>query len=108
MDVVRAKKKQAVKYLTLVLFCPRCRKKHPLKECPLDKVEVCQLCELNHDTKECPSLPQVKAVLQKSTSNVDQAYFIAEKKPWQPQNQVMNSDPLPFWNNMDNMNTQFP
>ena len=26
--------------LTLCVFCPRCRKKHPLKECPLDKVEV--------------------------------------------------------------------
>ena len=60
IDVLGAKQKQAIEDLTLGIFCPKCRKNHPLKECPLDKVEVCQL---NHDTKECPLLPQVKAVL---------------------------------------------
>ena len=61
--VPRAKKKQEVEDLTLGVFFPKCRKNHPLKECPLGKIGVCQLCEMNHDTKECPSLPQVKAVL---------------------------------------------
>ena len=51
IDVLREKQKQAVEDLTLGVFCPRCRKNHPLKEFPLDKVEVCQLCNLNHDTK---------------------------------------------------------
>ena len=51
IDVLRAKQKQAVQDLTLGVFYPRHRKKHPLKEFPLD-----------HDTKEFP-LPQVKAVL---------------------------------------------
>ena len=41
IDVLRAKKKQAVEYLTLGVFFPRCRRKHPLKECALEKVEVC-------------------------------------------------------------------
>ena len=77
IDVLRAKQKQAVEDLTLGVFCPRCRKNHPLRECPLDKVEVCQLCELNHDMKECPSLPQVRAVLQASIPEVESAYFIA-------------------------------
>ena len=97
------------------MFCPRCRKNHPLREYPLDKVEVCQLCELNHDMKECPSLPQVKAVLQASTPEVESAYFIAQKKPWQLRNQGMPLDLFPFlnnmgnWNNtMPNVNTQFP
>ena len=63
IDVLRVKQKQAVEDLTLGVFCPKCRKKHPMKEFPLDKVEVCQLYELNHDTKEFPSLPQVKVVL---------------------------------------------
>ena len=62
IDVLRAKQKQVVEDLTLGVLCPKCRKNHPLKECPLDKVEVCQLCKLNHDTKEFHSLPQVKAV----------------------------------------------
>ena len=51
IDVLREKQKQAVEDLTLGVFCPRCRKNHPLKEFPLDKIELCQLCELNHDTK---------------------------------------------------------
>ena len=66
IDVLREKQKQAIEDLTLGVFCPKCRKKHPLKECPLDKVEVCHLFELNHDTKECSSLPQVKVVGIKS------------------------------------------
>ena len=76
-----AKQKQAVEDLTLGVIFPKCRKNHPLKEWPLDRVEVCQLCELNHDTKECPSLPQLKAVLQASTLNVEPTYFITQKKP---------------------------
>ena len=105
LDVLREKKRQAVEDLTLGVFYPRCRKKHPLKECPLDKVEVCQIYELNHDTKECPSLPQVKVVMQESTPDVEQAFSIAQKNPWQPRNHSMNPDLLLFWNNM---NTQFP
>ena len=84
IDVLREKKKQVVEDLIVGVFYPRCRKNHPLKECPLNKVEVCQLCELNHDTKECPSLPQVKVVLQESTPEVKPTYFIAQKKPRQP------------------------
>ena len=64
IDVLREKQKQVEEDISLGIFCPKCRKKHLLKECALDKVEVCHLCEMNHDTKELPSLPQVKAVLQ--------------------------------------------
>ena len=105
MDFLGDKKRQVVEDLALGVFCPRYKKKHPLREFPLDKVEVCHICELDHDTKECPSLPKVKAVLQETASYVEQAYFIAQKKPFQPQNQAMNPDPFPFWNNMNNMNT---
>ena len=114
IDVLRTKQKQAIEDITLGVLFPRCRKKHPLKEFPLDKVEVCQLCKLNQDTKECPSLPQVKAVLQETTPDMEPAYFIAQKKHQHPQNQGMNPDSFPFlnnmnnWNNMHHMNTQFP
>ena len=104
IDVLRAKQKQAVEDLTLGIFFHKCWKNHPLKECPLDKVEVCQLCELNHYTKECPSLPQVKVVLQESTPDVEPTYFIAQKKPWRPQNQGMAPDLFPFSDNMNNWN----
>ena len=112
IDVLKAKQKQAVEDLTLGVFCLQCRKNHPLKEFPLDKIEVCQLCQLNHYTKECPSLPQVKVVLQASTPEVEPAYFITQKKPWKPRNQGMTPDSFPFlnemnnWNNMHHMNAQ--
>ena len=80
IDVLRENKKQAVEDLILGVFYPKCRKKNPLKEFPLDKVEVCQIFELNHDTKECPSLPQVKEILQASNLDVEPTYFIAQKK----------------------------
>ena len=41
IDVLKEKQKHAVEGLTLGVFCPRCRKNHPLKECSLNKVEVC-------------------------------------------------------------------
>ena len=52
LDVLREKLRQAKQDLALGVFCPKCIKKHPLRECPLDKVEVCVLCDLDHDTKE--------------------------------------------------------
>ena len=77
IDVLRTKQKQAVEDLTLGVFFPKCRKRHPLKEFPVNKVEVCHLCGLNHDTQDFPSLPQVKEVLQESAMNVEPTYFIS-------------------------------
>ena len=38
IDVQRLKQKQAVEDLTLGIFCPKCRKNHPLKDFPFDNV----------------------------------------------------------------------
>ena len=104
LDVMRAKQKQVAKDLVLGVFFPKCRKKHPLKECPLDKVEVCGLCELEHDTKYCPSLPKSKVVFQASTIETEHACFISQKNSWQPQVLGMKYEPTPFnsWNNANN------
>ena len=39
LDILREKKRKVVEDLTLSVFYPRCKKKHPLKECPLYKGE---------------------------------------------------------------------
>ena len=70
-DFMREKHKQVVGDLVLGVFFPKCRKKHPLKEFPLDKVEVCGLCEFEHDTKDCPSLPKSKAIFQACTVDTE-------------------------------------
>ena len=62
LDVMREKQTHMAGDLVLRLFYPKCKKKHPLKECPLDKVGVCGLCQLEHDTKYFPSLMKAKLV----------------------------------------------
>ena len=44
---------------TLHIFCPKCRKRHPLKECPLNIILVCALCSDKHPTDNFPSLPEL-------------------------------------------------
>ena len=80
------------------------KEEHWLRECLLDKVEVCLLCDLDRDTKEFPSLPKVKADFQESIMDMEQDYFISQKKPWKPRAPGMNLDSTYFnsWNNMDN------
>ena len=55
-----------MKMLHYLSFVKKFRKKHALRECPLDSksVETCDICEENHDTKECPPIPGLKVVYQ--------------------------------------------
>jgi len=68
----------------LSIFCPKCRKKHALRECPLDllTVETCVICAENHDTKECPSILGVKVVYQEEIipNQVDPLCFIGKRQ----------------------------
>eukprot|EP00253_Pinus_taeda_P020867 PITA_20867 len=45
IDTLQVKKKQADVDAALAIFCPKCRDKHPLRECPLDKVPICTIFE---------------------------------------------------------------
>lgn len=59
MDTLQAKKKQMELEKTMAIFCPQCRKKHSLKECSLNTVELCTIYEQTHATSSCPSLPRL-------------------------------------------------
>jgi len=48
LDIMQAKQKQAEVEWNLVIFYPRCRKKHSHNECPLDAVQVCSICTKDH------------------------------------------------------------
>lgn len=61
LDIMQAKQNQAEAEQNLVIFCPRCRKNHSHKECPLGMVQTCAICMKDHTTKICPSLPGLKA-----------------------------------------------
>jgi hypothetical protein len=60
-DMLRKQNKQKV---VGFIFCPKCRKKHALHECPLDNIKMCKICARLHTTEDCPSLPGLKAVYQ--------------------------------------------
>ena len=45
----------------LSIFCPKCRKKHPLKECPLNTIQICGLCTSNHKIDDFPRLKELQA-----------------------------------------------
>ena len=49
---------------SLCIFYPKCRDKHPPKECPLNLKEnnKCAICAEDHITEKCPSILGLKAV----------------------------------------------
>ena len=48
LDTIKTKNKQDEENAILIIFCSRCRKRHPLKEFPLNIVSICGLCTDNH------------------------------------------------------------
>jgi hypothetical protein len=55
LNTLKIKQKKEVEDL-LTIYCPKCRKMHPLKECPLHNIYLCGICVDNHATKNYPSL----------------------------------------------------
>eukprot|EP00253_Pinus_taeda_P034750 PITA_34750 len=104
LDTLKIHNKQQAESEALAIFCSKCRKKHVLRECPLDAkvVETCVICSESHETKDCPSIPGLKAVFQEDPSTIESLYFVA-RRPWQGQqnqgfNKPMNFQPPPNWN----------
>ena len=50
LDTLQIQRKQEEAKRALVIFCPRCTRKHPRNECPLYSIEVCFVCEEYHPT----------------------------------------------------------
>jgi len=100
IDALQVRKKQAEAEAALAIFCSKCREKHPLRECPLDKVPICTICEKDHETQQCPSLPGIKAALQSTEEEAEAVYLMTQRRQWQPQGQNMNSNTsFNRWNN---------
>ena len=64
LDILQTRQKKEDIEKAMAIVCPKCRKKHPLKECPLNSVEICALCEQRHATKGVSSLYGLKAVYE--------------------------------------------
>ena len=80
LDTIKTKKKQDEENAILTIFFSRCRKRHPLKECPLNNVSICGFYTDNHQIENCPSFLELQAIFK--AGNEDSAI----RKPWQPRN----------------------
>ena len=60
IDTLKSKKKQDEQDQVLSMFCAKCRKKHALKDYPLDNIQICGLSTDNHATDDCPKLKELQ------------------------------------------------
>ena len=105
IDTLQVKKKQAEVEAALAIFCSKCREKHPLRECPLDKVPICTICEKDHETQQFPSLLGITAFLQPTEEEAEVVYLLTQRRQWKPRGQGMNSStPFSCWNNYPSFN----
>lgn len=108
IDALQVKKKQAEAEATLAIFYSKCRGKHPLRECPLDKTPICTICEKDHEAQQCPSLPGIKAALQTTEEEAEAVYLMTQRRQW-PQRQGMSSNTTFIrWNNNSPFQTNYP
>ena len=80
MDTLHIKRKQEEAKRALAIFFPRCTRRHPRNECPLNSIEVCSVYEEDHSTDKCPSLPGLKAVYQGAEGVSEQIYYINQRR----------------------------
>jgi hypothetical protein len=85
------KRKQEEENTTLAIFCPRCRKRHPEKEFPINVIEICGLYIEYHPTSEFPSLPRLKSIFKGGGEHHETSY--PPKRTQRQQNPSMFVDP---------------
>jgi hypothetical protein len=56
------------------IFCPKCRKRHPEKEYPLNFIEVCSLCTQEHSTYEFPNFLELQDIYRGGGVSQEQLY----------------------------------
>jgi hypothetical protein len=90
LDTLKIKKKQEEENAAMSIYCPRCRRKHSSRECPLDKNLVCGFYTEDHSNEKCPSLPSLLAIYRSGDPG-ESSY--APRRSWQPRNEPTYLDP---------------
>jgi hypothetical protein len=105
---LKAKKKQEEQDQVLAIYCPKCRKKHAPRECPLDKIQVCGLCTDNHATDDCPRLKELQDTHIEEGQGMESLYYLAPRKTWQPRFTSMSQNFAPQFSQQFPQNFQNP
>lgn len=90
LDTLRIKKKQDDENVVLYLFCSKCRKEHPVRECPLINIQICAFCEEQHPTKECPSLLGLRVIYRGEEGTIESTNFVGQRRPLKVQAPIGN------------------
>ena len=69
LDTIKTKKKQDEENAILTIFCSRCRKRHPLKECPLNTMSLCGFCKITTKQKIVPHFQNFRQYLKQEMRN---------------------------------------
>ena len=83
LDTIKVKKKQEEENPTLSIFFSKCRKRHPLKECPLNTISICGICMENNSTEDYPSLRGLQAIFKQGNDPVVPPLQPMQQRPWQ-------------------------
>jgi hypothetical protein len=79
LDTLKLKKKQEEENAIIRIYCPRCRRKHSSRECPLYIISVCGFCTEDHSTEKCPSFPSLLPIYRSGDPG-ESSY--APKRQW--------------------------
>jgi len=71
MDTMHINRKQNEAERYLAIFFPKCIRRHPRNECPLNVIEVCSFCEENHAMDKFPSFIVLKFVYKWAEGGAD-------------------------------------
>jgi len=81
LDTMNIKRKQEEAERALAIFCPRCTRRHPRNECPLNCIEIFSVREENHSTDKYPTLLGLKVVYQGVEGVTEQLCYINQRRP---------------------------
>ena len=91
--------------------CPRCQKKHLIKDCPLDSLRICSICGLNNSMGSFSSLPKMEKTCQGDMEVATSSpYEMAPQVSWKPWATCMvqsSIPPFPYSHNQS-VNTLTP
>lgn len=64
LDTIKVKGRREEENPVLSIFCSKCRKRHPLKECPLNTMSICGICMEYHAMEYYPSFLGLQVVFK--------------------------------------------
>jgi len=84
MDTMQIKRKKEEEERGLVFFFPRCTRRHPRNECPMNLIDIYLVSKENHSIDNCPSLPGLKFVYQGIEGVTKKLCYINQRRPQGP------------------------